>query len=358
MRTKYRCWMALVTCYVFACSGWSYAETDEECHQLLDEWANDPNLLGTKADYALLDALRAEMWIGDARAIESLLEIAKFRECTLFSRTAAIHMACEYSDRESAGLIVQALSEMWDETPGKRNGIVQYAISNFSDRLADSDRSTELVELAVRMGLDINDPSCTQRYEIILNEDCPDELRRERIMGMIRSAPSDFVPLGFLDCLTVQDAIALRPLVLNHKSTDARHWTAIRVLAHFGDPVVLAYLKRWRAADSTLGRTERGWVDLAIWRIEIQHPPTKLLECLRYPEKHAYESPRWFISRAAELLPVDDVRIALEDYFLRVGKQRYVGGSIRQAVEASFPKGIMSKQGLEAFGVVRQRPTW
>ncbi len=348
--------VAVLPFCVVACSGWSYAETDEECHQILDEWANDPNLLGTKADFALLDSLRAELGIGDARAIESLLEIAKFRESTRFSRIAAISMACRYSDRESAGLIVQALSEMWDEPTCERNEIVQYAIGSFSDRLADSDRSSELAELAVRMGLNSRDPSCTQRYEIILNDGCHEALRRERIMGMIRSAPSDFVPLGFLECLTVQDAIALRPLVLNHKSTDERHYTAIRVLAHFGDPVVLAYLKRWRAADSTLGRTERGSVNLAIWRIEIQHPPTKLLECVRYPEEQAHESPSWFISRAAELLPVDDVRIALEDYFVRVGMQRHLSGSIREAVEASFGKGIMSKQGLEVFGVLRTNP--
>ncbi len=363
MHKEQNCWARVTVFFALIIPAFVTAQSGEQKVDSLKAWKESAPERDEKIVRSRLAALGKKLRAGDTVAIESLMDIATGYQRTKLERIGALGLACGISNADSTDLIAHSLASAWkdskrlttsDERAKRIEGwelkkFVQYAIKRHCDSLQDSVDSGEINRLVVAMGLDLNDPSCDCRYELIRKQDVSQQVLRDQILTMIRSAPNEFAPLEFLEVLSRDDVVGVRSLVLENPESADRHWTAIRVLSHFGDSSILPQLRDWRGSENN--RTQIGWLERSIWQIEIQNPPSDLLKCLAHPEAQQYESPNWFISRASDLLPSEDVTRAIREYLLRIGKGKILDGYTRETIETCMRLGIDIDSTLKEAGI-------
>jgi hypothetical protein len=115
--------------------------------------------------------------------------------------------------------------------------------------------------------------------EAIANNPAPLHQKRQAALALITSDKRRNTPNETL--LTLLDSSIfpqLRALVRSSTDPATFHYHAAASLAYLGDNEILADLRARIAPFESIHRNARGSLDRFIWQIEIQHPPSRLLE--------------------------------------------------------------------------------
>jgi hypothetical protein len=101
----------------------------------------------------------------------------------------------------------------------------------------------------------------------------------------------------------------LRKLVRETQDPQRFHFGAAAALAHFGDLEIKEELHRNVAEFARLDRNLGGRLEYLIWQIEIQHPPTNLLDYIASAPSIESAKQLWAVQRAVELdIPIGEIR--------------------------------------------------
>ena len=106
---------------------------------------------------------------------------------------------------------------------------------------------------------------------------------------------------------------ALRKKVRASRDTDTFHFAAAAILAHYGDKGILKDLMGWQTEFDKAHAAGADILGYYVWQINVQAPPSQLLDFIASPE-HFAADPRanWAVRRAVALeLDAADVRDAI-----------------------------------------------
>ena len=142
--------------------------------------------------------------------------------------------------------------------------------------------------------------------------DVPADVRRDAAVTII-SKRKFGVQWPVIEMLDPAGFPPLRDLVRAHSSVREFHFAAAEALAYHGDQEILPYLESLRPAFLAEHRNLETRLLSLIWRIEIQHPPAKLLEYIASPDYMGTRDPRsWAVRRAKQLgIEPDQIREAI-----------------------------------------------
>lgn len=117
----------------------------------------------------------------------------------------------------------------------------------------------------------------TKNARCIADSPAPIVQRREAALSLIRKFPNESVPYDHLIPLLDESTLpVLRALVRASDDPLAFHFHATATLAYLGDQEILPDL-RSRVDSFSQSPNAASYVKQSIWLIEIQHPPSKLL---------------------------------------------------------------------------------
>ena len=249
-------------------------------------------------------------------------------------RGRAIRTACENADQEDASNILN-FATSWiakldqEFADGKQilqdkqlrmewellSRLVIDGVPHLSAALPDHGSLLEFLKLVATRPW-FNSEAKAKTYEFIAECNVPLAARREIALTIIRDTEmSRFtgVPasiLGLLDESTFSD---LRVMVRASDTPESFNVGAASVLAHYGDTEILPDLEARRPAFLAHHFNSEGNLIHYIWQINIQHPPSQLLEYIssNKPLTLSGHHP-WALERAVALgLPNNEIRQAI-----------------------------------------------
>lgn len=134
----------------------------------------------------------------------------------------------------------------------------------------------------------------------------PPELKRQALLAIISDASirknSELSP-SILEAVDEDMFLALRRSVGDSQDPKTFHFAAAAILAHYGDAATRAELEKlvpkFQEEDRNLG----GILTYYLWQIDVQNPPTRLLDFIAEPSppEVSVEKRLWAIRRAVEL---------------------------------------------------------
>lgn len=146
------------------------------------------------------------------------------------------------------------------------------------------------------------------------------------------------------------------------KSPDADHfhYSAASAFAYHGDREIVPDLEAWRSKLRARSPNFEGYVKGYIWKIGVQHPPSKLLDYVGSGEEPKYEESRiWAVNRAITLgLPKANIRDAILKYaesVTDVGKHGYRVG-LSGLKNAGLRLGVLREGDLPDIFVLPTEP--
>jgi hypothetical protein len=136
---------------------------------------------------------------------------------------------------------------------------------------------------------------------------------------------------ALVNLLSEESFPGLRRLV-RESPVDEFHYGAAAALGDLGDREILPYLKELRAGGAP--RPLDGDLQRWIWRIEIQHPPQRLLDYIESTDDQPMLMQRrmWVVQRAVDVgLPKEQIRRAILDYAAKIeGDERHYLASLKR----------------------------
>ncbi len=303
----------------------------EDVEVVLARWES----LGTAADVHSIDecaeGLRRAVGGRDDRVATRLIGIFESETQASHSALAAILLACEVANKESAERIVERFKRSMDI----RLEAAEDEVSDGEDRRFVRYREPWVYERFVAKGAEhllapLDDHAglfqyCAQRAKrrtfsrttedlFKVHKDCtrimaacdvPDRMRATAVVNWLATQR----PIGsgrhmwtLLQSLEPAGALPqVRELLRQNTSPRRVSHSALGVLSHLGDEAILpdleAMLPAWRSAGDSFEKRVLGH----IWQIRIQHPPEQLLGFIASTERPPHVFQRgWALRRAFE----------------------------------------------------------
>ncbi len=265
---------------------------------------------------------------GNSQVLARLVAIAESESQRMGSRGAALSVAAGVAD-EAGGLAVLAVvddlltaqltqSDVENETQRPRlaytrglmvRGFVQNDMEHLIETMDDD--TAALAFLRDRYAFPV--VGMEQHVaELIASCNVPADVRCDAAIRII-SARKYGERWPVVEMLDPAGFPPLRELVRAHSSVREFHFAAAGALAYHGDQEILPYLESLRPSFLAEHRNHERRLLSLIWRIEVQHPPAKLLEYIASPDYMRTRDPRsWAVRRAKPLgIEPDQIREAI-----------------------------------------------
>jgi hypothetical protein len=161
----------------------------------------------------------------------------------------------------------------------------------------------------------------------------PVEVKREVLLSVMKERPGSMDMSRYAQTLFDDSSFPrLRELVRKSAGTDLLNWAAAGVLAHYGDVEILPELRDWHARLLTDSPKTAREAERLIWRIEVQSPPSRLLEYIA--STGGWASRDWAVERASELgVPPKEIRAAILTFEEKARKDGNLIGQEATAVK-------------------------
>lgn len=199
-------------------------------------------------------------------------------------------------------------------------------------------------------------------YQALAESPAPIQTRRATAIAVIGDRQIRGGCVVHFALLKVFDAStfpALRQLVRQSSNPETFNFAAAAALARYGDQAILPDLETRRPAFLARHANTEGTLRRYIWQINIQHPPSGLLEYISSTE-HLVSATlrRWALRRAGELgLPSADIRQAILTHAGRnppTGPYGFRPG-LEQLKKLGLELGVLNPQDLSDV-VIRPSP--
>lgn len=262
--------------------------------------------------------IRARANLGDRGVWERLKGIIIREEAALSVRQTALRLACEKADGYVASEILSVMYSVARRLDVKRipeprsDHIMALVPEALMTEVFLSDGVKHLKDLLDQEGVmqflvfvashthpaGANAPWLAM--EVISTGTAPIELRRASAVKVIRQTPRRTAAVtSFLSLLDASSLAELRACVRHPQDPAVFHFHAAATLAESGDEEILGDLKTWREKLSAQSPSFVHYIDAYMWKIEIQHPPTRLTEYIAGTDPRPGRA--WAISRAVAL---------------------------------------------------------
>lgn len=281
---------------------------------------------GRNVDYQELlscaDSVRKSTPEGDAGVVERLIQIVQSDKQGLPSRTQALLVACELTDDagaqkllETAEASFERLRQAWenredfddvDGAPFVDSTLLGAFIDGGAQHLCEvrTDQKTLLAFLRSfyvhgRVGRRTR-LNCAR---LISKCKAPLVARQDAVLEIIEKRPAGGVHEVLFDVLDAGVFPRLRHMVRTADTPDGFNFSAASALSYLGDREIVPDLEARRGAFRAAHRNLETVLRKYLWRIEVQHPPTKLLKYISSTalrEQH-HEMRMWAVRRAHEL---------------------------------------------------------
>lgn len=297
--------------------------SDESEHALAD-WERLGRGVNYRQVLALADSVRSGVERGDGEAIERLLAIAKSKDQAIGSRSIAVSVACDIADAAGAMRIFEDMESYLNvhkarEEPSGRPPqqlaeahalLVRGFVANDAEKLVEALEDDRVaLDFLKRFFLNMGapGPDLSECWRLIRQCNVSPDVARAIALEIIDSRRrSVTVAEQVVDLLDDRALPELRERVRSEASPDSFHFSATEALAHLGDIEILPDLEARRAAfaneNAELVKHYNAYFDDWIWRIQIQSPPTRLLDYIGTvaPDPPARREHTWALGRAVK----------------------------------------------------------
>ena len=243
-------------------------------------------------------------------------------------RYRALYLACTSTEEESAQAILNVIGAWLSELEAtgiktirtntalvdKRNlvgAFLPVCASPIEKVLKDQ---RPLLRLLERITVsNVLPGSGIESFQAIAKNPAPLEVRREFLLSIIAQRR----PFSFNDSLyplfDPSTFPRLREIVRTPPEPGKLNHLAVQILAHYGDREILPELRTWHTRLLEQSPKQAYRAEVAIWKIEVQEPPSKLLDYVATPG--GWVARDWAVRRAAELgTSKHDIREAILTY--------------------------------------------
>jgi len=156
--------------------------------------------------------------------------------------------------------------------------------------------------------------------------------------------PADQIPLFAVNTLDESVFPALRERVKAERSPEKFHWTAAQVLADLGDAEVITALQEQKRSSGSANPKRARNLEVMIWKVQIQHPSSKLLDFIASTEVLEARPRSWAVQRAAALgIPYQRIRETILEHDRQARTKVERGGMVelkRVGLELGILQGV------------------
>jgi len=278
------------------------------------------------------DVIRDSYPKGDTRLWARLRALITNEERPTIVRTRALTLACEKADEKIASAIIE-LAKTWAATVeteiaarAERKRIhpdavmlmrlLENGVVHLEGVLADQQPLLQILTTIASWPRPGNPfPGMGPRAAMAVGSSpAPFSDRQACALKIIEHQPRSIgVPPGIVPLLDETMWPRLRALVRESRDPDTFSLCAAAALAHMGDRDILPLLQALRAPFLEKHPALETYLVGYIWKIENQHPPSRLLEYIASaPRLERGANRKWAMARAVELgIPKDQVRAAV-----------------------------------------------
>ncbi|MCH8851793.1 MAG: hypothetical protein IID41_03980 [Planctomycetes bacterium] len=304
----------------------------------LEKWKRD---YGRGDLNVAVDTIRSQMPVGDRVIVDRLLDIVRNEDLPDAVRSETLKVACEKADASIArelvtlgtGWAMDAAQKLETSQKGaKGQGLLLYSlvtdgIPRFQRLLPEPDEQKTILSFLRVYATRIATwgKAHKRALQLIAESPAPLDMRRACALEVIRA---NEVSGPIRDLFDPSWLPRLRALVRESPDAEHFHWVSLSVLAHYGDQEILPVLETWRPRVGELSRNSEKILDGYIWKIRIQHPPTKLLDYIGSGKEPKGQQKRvWAVKRVVALgLPkalIRDAILKYAEHVTDVGKHGY-----------------------------------
>ncbi|MFH0982119.1 MAG: hypothetical protein V2A79_11325 [Planctomycetota bacterium] len=294
------------------------------------------------------DTVRTQTPKGNAPVIDRLVAIATNEDLHIEARCLALQVGCELANEEIVQRLLGTLTallrlpDILDKSKPLEAGVLRSPQGRLVTTLGYATREywfpllndhTPLFDVITAYHLVAGCSGetaqwgelCVSRprgcFDLIQQCRVPIEQKREAVVKIVakrwRRGVSEEIQFQLPDYLELFDPVVfprLRELVRAENTPDQFHWGAADILSFFGDTEIVADLERRRAPFGAVHIYHEQELQLRLWRIQAQHPPTGLLEHIAGPDWRVCcrERRAWAVCRALSLgIPAAQIREAI-----------------------------------------------
>ncbi|MFH0982120.1 MAG: hypothetical protein V2A79_11330 [Planctomycetota bacterium] len=298
------------------------------------------------------EIVRTQTPKGDARVIDHLVGIVTNEEVHIDARRRALGLACALADDKQAPRLLDTfmtflkVRDLLDDPKPLDEGLFQSAqarlygafaygvLNHLKPLLSDQRAILDVVTASYILGgtgMAREGELCVAQprgfFDPIKSCEAPLELRQEAVCRIIakgwRRGVSEEIQFQLPDYPELLDPVIfprLRELVRAENTPDRFHWGAAEILSFLGDTEILSDLEARRAPFRAVHTYHEEAIMRYIWRIQVQHPPTQLLEYIAsvgWPLQRDRRA--WAVCRALSLgIPPAQIREAILKHHKRV----------------------------------------
>ena len=263
---------------------------------------------------------------GDAAVIGRLIGINRNRAQPMLSRAQALRVACALADSAGATIIVSALqsdlalplrpqqSDTKEETMVKfmhEADLMQNCFETFAASLLGKLPDDQMIlSFAVEAYFRRSPLPKTRNaaVELILKCQVSQGVLDSKIVEMAERSRAE-LPEALVDRMSSAALVPLREVLSASRTAGDLNYGVAGALAYLGDEETKAVLVAMLPSAREHSKSAEAGLLKDIWRIEVQHPPEKLLVYLSSTEFCGFrDSQSWAVSRAYKL-GVDPSRI-------------------------------------------------
>lgn len=335
--------------------------TKEASLTAVEQWAvSEP---GTWPELqSVVETIRAHTARGDTRVLEGLLGIVQNSSQSYRSRGQALELACELADDKAARRAVMILTGIVEQTRNARAGDVagRALVRPFIDSgargllnaMTDHGPLLQLLKEIYCQGYDVW--HCWYGFfRLIADCDVSSAVRQEALVHMIVARPSDDIPLFAVNTLEGSAFPPLRRCVREERSPEKFHWTAAKVLADLGDTEMIPEFEGQRRSVASGHPKWARNLEVMIWKIQIQHPPSKLVDFIASTDVLEARPRSWAVERAAALgMPHHRIRDAILKHDQQAETKAERGGMV-ELKRVALDLGILEETDLPHVKISR-----
>jgi hypothetical protein len=255
---------------------------------------------------------------GDAETFDRLTSIVQTRTHPLVSRLQALEVACEIADEEAARQLLQMMNATLQELRegqkagqvfGDREGapvkilatFIRRGVAHVTDVMSEQTELLGFLELCY-FQRGVHPKAMTAR--LIAECGAPRESKQSTILAIIQSGSPGGIPDAWVEIMDEGTLPPLREMVRTQQTQGQFNFTAASMLSKLGDAEIVEDLRAQKAAFEAASPPTPKVRTMAqyLWRIEVQHPPTRLLEYIGSADRcDNCDMRMWAVTRARQL---------------------------------------------------------
>ena len=301
-----------------ALSAWETSRNDVDYNEVL-QWS---------------ETVRSKAAPGERSVLDRLLRIAENYRLETRARSVALNVACEIADQKSVDLVVDTMTKVLSrlqQSPADHEragmGLARKSIGTLLSTLVSGGCVERLMDIAPapQPVLDFLTRAYIAGYmsentrdvcsRLILDCNVPLKSRQDAVATIIESETwrRGGVPVVLVDILDSTSFPRLRGLVRAETTVDKFNFAAADALSYLGDSKIIPDFEARKEGFRIEHVNLESELSRYIWRIEVQHPPDKLLDYIASDGWPMYRDHRiQSVRRAVKLgIPKERIREAI-----------------------------------------------